>query len=66
MPWRSLSDLSPADVRIVINTHLHTITAGGTPCSSAPFYVQRAGWVRPPSGKLTSEWFDFAGALRVD
>jgi N-acyl homoserine lactone hydrolase len=57
-------DLSPADVRIVINTHLHFDHCGQNAVfKHAPFYVQRAELARARrQEKLTSEWFDFAGA----
>ena len=57
-------DLSPADVRIVINTHLHFDHCGQNAVfKHAPFYVQRAELERARSQKdLVSQWFDFAGA----
>ena len=57
-------DLSPADVRIVVNTHLHFDHCGQNAVfKHAPFYVQRAELERARrDDKLTSEWFDFAGA----
>jgi N-acyl homoserine lactone hydrolase len=57
-------DLSPADVRIVINTHLHFDHCGQNAVfKHAPFYVQRSELARARrQEKLTSEWFDFAGA----
>src|SRR5260370_10276363 len=57
-------DLSPADGRIVINTHLHFDHSGQNAVfKHAPFYVQRAELERArPHEKLTSEWFGFAGA----
>jgi N-acyl homoserine lactone hydrolase len=57
-------DLSPADVRIVINTHLHWDHCGQNAVfPRAPFYVQRAELERARQEEtLTSEWFDFAGA----
>jgi N-acyl homoserine lactone hydrolase len=56
--------LSPADVRIVINTHLHFDHCGQNAVfKHAPFYVQRTELGRARrQEKLTSEWFDFAGA----
>jgi len=57
-------DLSPADVRIVVNTHLHFDHCGQNAVfKHAPFYVQRSELERARrEEKLTSEWFDFAGA----
>jgi len=57
-------DLSPADVRIVINSHLHFDHCGQNAVfKHAPFYVQRAELERARSAKsLVSQWFDFAGA----
>jgi N-acyl homoserine lactone hydrolase len=57
-------DLSPADVRIVINTHLHFDHCGQNAVfKQAPFYVQRAELERARREEhVTSEWFDFAGA----
>jgi N-acyl homoserine lactone hydrolase len=57
-------DLSPADVRIVINTHLHFDHCGQNAVfKHAPFYVQRPELARARrEEKLTSDWFDFAGA----
>ena len=57
-------DLSPADVRIVINTHLHFDHCGQNAVfKHAPFYIQRPELDRARrEEKLTSEWFDFAGA----
>jgi N-acyl homoserine lactone hydrolase len=57
-------DLSPADVRIVINTHLHFDHCGQNAVfRHAPFYVQRAELERARREEtVTSEWFDFAGA----
>src|SRR6266852_9668290 len=57
-------DLSPADVRIVINTHLHFDHCGQNAVfKHAPFYIQRAELERARrQEKLTSEWFDFTGA----
>lgn len=57
-------DLSPADVRIVINTHLHFDHCGQNAVfNHAPFYIQRTELARAREEEsLTSEWFDFAGA----
>jgi N-acyl homoserine lactone hydrolase len=56
--------LSPADVRIVINTHLHFDHCGQNAVfKHAPFYVQRPELTRARrQERLTAEWFDFAGA----
>jgi N-acyl homoserine lactone hydrolase len=57
-------DLSPADVRIVINTHLHFDHCGQNAVfKHAPFYVQRGELERARrEEEVTAEWFDFAGA----
>jgi Zn-dependent hydrolases, including glyoxylases len=57
-------DLSPADVRIVINTHLHFDHCGQNAVfKHAPFYVQRSELERARVAKsVPSDWFDFAGA----
>ncbi|HSP09470.1 MAG TPA: N-acyl homoserine lactonase family protein [Candidatus Dormibacteraeota bacterium] len=57
-------DLSPADVRIVINSHLHFDHCGqNTVFQHAPFYVQRKELERARrQEKTTAEWFDFTGA----
>ena len=57
-------DLSPADVRIVINSHLHFDHCGQNAVfKHAPFYIQRVELDRARREKSpTSEWFDFAGA----
>ena len=57
-------DLSPADVKIVINSHLHFDHCGQNAVfKHAPFYIQRAELERArKQEKRTSEWFDFAGA----
>jgi len=55
--------LSPADVRIVINTHLHFDHCGQNAVfKHAPFYVQRAELKRAREAGEMVEWFDFAGA----
>ena len=60
----SQHDLSPADIRIVINTHLHFDHCGQNAVfKHAPFYVQRDELERARKEEtLTAEWFDFAGA----
>ena len=57
-------DLSPADVRIVINTHLHFDHCGQNAVfKHAPFYIQRTELERARNEEeSTSEWFEFAGA----
>jgi N-acyl homoserine lactone hydrolase len=57
-------DLSPADVRIVINSHLHFDHCGQNAVfKHAPFYVQRSELARArKQERTTSEWFDFADA----
>jgi N-acyl homoserine lactone hydrolase len=57
-------DLSPADVRIVINSHLHFDHCGQNAVfKHAPFYIQRSELARARSQKSDiNEWFDFAGA----
>lgn len=57
-------DLSPADVRIVINSHLHFDHCGQNAVfKHAPFYVQRSELARARREKsAVAEWFDFAGA----
>ena len=57
-------DLSPADVRIVINSHLHFDHCGQNAVfKHAPFYIQRKELERARREEtLTAEWFDFAGA----
>jgi N-acyl homoserine lactone hydrolase len=57
-------DLSPADVRIVINSHLHFDHCGQNAVfKHAPFYVQRSELERARNERSdVSEWFDFAGA----
>ncbi|TAN32549.1 N-acyl homoserine lactonase family protein [bacterium] len=56
--------LSPADVQIVINSHLHFDHCGQNAVfKHAPFYIQRPELERARrEEKLTAEWFDFAGA----
>ena len=57
-------DLSPADVRIVINSHLHFDHCGQNAVfKHAPFYIQRSELERARRDEtVTSQWFDFAGA----
>ena len=57
-------DLSPADVRIVINSHLHFDHCGQNAVfKHAPFYIQRSELERARNERSdVSEWFDFAGA----
>ena len=57
-------DMSPADISLVINTHLHFDHCGQNAVfKHAPFYVQRVELdrARRESPDL-SEWFDFMGA----
>jgi N-acyl homoserine lactone hydrolase len=57
-------DLSPTDVTIVINSHLHFDHCGQNAVfKHAPFFVQRSELTRARRQEvLTSEWFDFTGA----
>jgi len=56
-------DLSPADVKIVINSHLHFDHCGQNAVfKHAPFYIQRSELDRARKEDSSSEWFDFAGA----
>jgi len=57
-------DMSPADISLVINTHLHFDHCGQNAVfKHAPFYVQRAelSRMRRESAELY-EWFGFSGA----
>jgi N-acyl homoserine lactone hydrolase len=57
-------DLSPADIDLVINTHLHFDHCGQNAVfKHAPFYVQRAelSRARREAAELR-DWFDFADA----
>ncbi len=55
-------DLSPADVKIVINSHLHFDHCGQNAVfKHAPFYIQRSELERARRQGAT-QWFDFAGA----
>jgi len=57
-------DLSPADVSLVVNTHLHFDHCGQNAVfSHAPFFVQRAELERARREEPdVAGWFDFAGA----
>jgi N-acyl homoserine lactone hydrolase len=57
-------DLSPVDVKIVVNTHLHFDHCGQNAVfKHAPFYVQRVELERArKEDTVTNQWFDFAGA----
>jgi N-acyl homoserine lactone hydrolase len=57
-------DLSPADVKIVINSHLHFDHCGQNAVfKHAPFYIQRSELARARrEGGDVAKWFDFAGA----
>lgn len=56
-------DLSPADVKIVINSHLHFDHCGQNAVfKQAPFYVQRGELDRARKSGDAIQWFDFAGA----
>ena len=57
-------DLSPADIRIVVNTHLHFDHCGrNSVFKHAPFYGQRAELERARrEARELTDWFDFAGA----
>lgn len=58
------ADLSPVDIGLVINTHLHFDHCGQNAVfRHAPFYVQRQEleWARAAQPEL-KDWFDFAGA----
>jgi N-acyl homoserine lactone hydrolase len=56
--------LSPADIGLVINTHLHFDHCGQNAVfKHAPFYVQRAELERARrESPVLHDWFDFAGA----
>ena len=55
-------DLSPADVKIVINSHLHFDHCGQNAVfKHAPFYIQRSELDRARREEEAG-WFDFAGA----
>ena len=56
-------DLSPADVKIVINSHLHFDHCGQNAVfRHAPFYIQRSELTRARREGYARQWFDFAGA----
>ena len=57
-------DLSPADVKIVINSHLHFDHCGQNAVfKHAPFYIQRSELSRARAEEpRNTQWFDFAGA----
>src|SRR5580693_204626 len=57
-------DLSPADISLVINTHLHFDHCGQNAVfKHAPFYVQRAELDRARrEAPDLHDWFDFNGA----
>ena len=57
-------DLSPADVKIVVNSHLHFDHCGQNAVfMHAPFYIQRSELDRARrEGSDVAKWFDFAGA----
>jgi N-acyl homoserine lactone hydrolase len=57
-------DMSPADISLVINTHLHFDHCGQNPVfRHAPFYLQRAELDRARrESPALSGWFDFMGA----
>ena len=56
--------LSPVDIRIVINSHLHFDHCGqNSVFKHAPFYVQRSELERArEQSRALVDWFDFAGA----
>jgi N-acyl homoserine lactone hydrolase len=57
-------DMSPADISLVINTHLHFDHCGQNAVfKHAPFYVQRAELDRARREEPEmADWFDFMGA----
>jgi N-acyl homoserine lactone hydrolase len=57
-------DLSPVDVKIVINSHLHFDHCGQNAVfKHAPFYIQRTELERARREDTNAaKWFDFAGA----
>jgi N-acyl homoserine lactone hydrolase len=57
-------DLTPGDVKFVVNTHLHFDHCGQNAVfKHAPFYVQRGELDRARrEARWLTDWFDFAGA----
>jgi N-acyl homoserine lactone hydrolase len=57
-------DMTPADISLVINTHLHFDHCGQNAVfKHAPFYIQRAELERARADSAwMAEWFDFMGA----
>ena len=57
-------DMSPADIELVINTHLHFDHCGQNAVfSHAPFFIQRAELSRAQrEAPELRDWIDFAGA----
>ena len=57
-------DMSPADIELVINTHLHFDHCGQNAVfSHAPFFIQRAELSRAQrESPELRDWIDFAGA----
>jgi glyoxylase-like metal-dependent hydrolase (beta-lactamase superfamily II) len=57
-------DMSPADISLVINTHLHFDHCGQNAVfKHAPFYIQRAELERARrESRAIWSWFDFMGA----
>ena len=57
-------DLSPADVKLVVNSHLHFDHCGQNAVfKHAPFYIQRSELERARrEGGDVAKWFDFADA----
>ena len=57
-------DLSPVDVKIVVNSHLHFDHCGQNAVfKHAPFYIQRSELSRARhEDSDVAKWFDFAGA----
>ncbi len=56
-------DMTPGDIDLVVNTHLHFDHCGQNSVFAAPFYVQRAelSRMRQESAELY-DWFDFMNA----
>jgi N-acyl homoserine lactone hydrolase len=57
-------DMTPGDISLVINTHLHFDHCGQNAVfKHAPFYIQRAELARArQESPLLADWFDFADA----